>query len=122
MPATWLDELACLGMALCVRYSEMTGTNACEKAPSAKKRRMRFGILNATVNASMTGPEPNQAENAMSRASPVIRDSSVMKPTTEVAVNRRSPWPRGRVARFRSVIGGSCGASYVLDLPRSRSE
>ena len=96
----------------------MTGTNACENAPSAKKRRMRFGILNATVNASMTGPEPNQAENAMSRARPVMRDNSVMKPTTDVAVSRRRRGRAGAVARFRGHRRVIAEASYVLDLPR----
>ena len=89
MPATWLTSSRVSAWLACVRYSEITGTNACENAPSAKNRRSRFGILNATAKASMTGPEPNHAENAMSRARPVMRDNSVMLPTTEVASNRR---------------------------------
>jgi hypothetical protein len=83
------DELTRLRMAPVRAYRDH-GTNACENAPSANRRRSRFGILNATANASMTGPDPNQAENAISRASPVMRDNSVMQPTTEVAVSRRS--------------------------------
>ena len=49
----------------CVRwilYSETTGTKACEKAPSANSRRMKFGILNATRKASMSTPAPNMRE------------------------------------------------------------
>ena len=43
-------------------YSETTGTNACENAPSANSRRMKLGILNATRNASMSRPAPNIRE------------------------------------------------------------
>ena len=72
MPATSVDEdRASRPCERVARYSEITGTKACENAPSAKKRRSRFGIRNATANASITGPAPNQVENAMSRASPV---------------------------------------------------
>ena len=41
-------------------YSEITGTKACEKAPSAVSRRMKFGILNATRKASIRGPAPKE--------------------------------------------------------------
>src|ERR1700687_2143912 len=34
-------------------YSASTGTNACENAPSAKRRRSRFGMRNATKKASV---------------------------------------------------------------------
>ncbi len=43
-------------------YSETTGTKACENAPSANSRRMKFGILNATRNASIRTPAPNIRE------------------------------------------------------------
>ncbi len=46
----------------CTLYSETTGTNACENAPSANSRRMKFGILNATRNASISTPAPNIRE------------------------------------------------------------
>jgi hypothetical protein len=72
------------------RYSEITGTNACENAPSPKNRRSRFGILNATANASITGPAPNHVEKLMSRASPVTRDRNVNAATTPVDLNSRS--------------------------------
>jgi hypothetical protein len=70
--------------------ARVSGTNACEKAPSAKKRRSRFGILKATANASMTTLEPNNPDSTMSRARPVMRDSRVMLPTTAVLVSKRS--------------------------------
>ena len=43
-------------------YSETTGTKAWENAPSANSRRMKFGILNATRNASISRPAPNMRE------------------------------------------------------------
>ena len=41
-----------------VRYSDNTGTKACEKAPSANKRRKKLGILKATKKASASACEP----------------------------------------------------------------
>ena len=46
----------------CTLYSETTGTKACEKAPSANSRRMKFGILKATRKASISTPAPNMRE------------------------------------------------------------
>src|SRR5687767_13860735 len=94
-------------------YSETTGTKACENAPSANRRRMKFGILNATRNASMSTPAPNIREYTMSRASPVIRDRSVKPPTIEVL--RRKPLTRGvsKGDGGARAGGASCGADYT---------
>ncbi len=43
-------------------YSVMTGTKACEKAPSAVSRRRKLGILNATRKASIRVPAPKACE------------------------------------------------------------
>jgi len=40
------------------RYSDNTGTNAWENAPSANRRRRKLGILKATKNASALAVEP----------------------------------------------------------------
>ncbi|MNN12631.1 hypothetical protein D3C81_1256280 [compost metagenome] len=39
-------------------YSASTGTKAMENEPSADKRRMKFGILNAMTNASIAALAP----------------------------------------------------------------
>ena len=51
-----------------LRYSERIGTNACENAPSANSRRSRFGMRNATKNASVAKPAPNARAMKKSRA------------------------------------------------------
>jgi len=48
-------------------YSARIGTNACENAPSAKRRRRRFGILNATKKASVARPAPKMRAMKKSR-------------------------------------------------------
>jgi hypothetical protein len=40
----------------------MTGTKDCENAPSANRRRRKFGILKATRKASMSVPAPKACE------------------------------------------------------------
>jgi len=54
------------------------GTNACEKAPSAKSRLNKFGILNATKNASVKPEAPKARAINSSRNKPVMRESMVM--------------------------------------------
>jgi hypothetical protein len=70
------------------RYSPSTGTNAWEKAPSAKRRRSRLGIRNATKKASVAIPAPNITAMIVSRTKPVIRDSNVMPLTEAAALSR----------------------------------
>ena len=41
------------------RYWASTGTKAMENEPSADSRRMKFGTLKATKNASIAPPAPN---------------------------------------------------------------
>ena len=48
-------------------YSASTGTNACENAPSAKRRRSRLGMRKATKKASVAKPAPNARAMKKSR-------------------------------------------------------
>jgi hypothetical protein len=50
-----------------VRYSDSTGTKACENAPSANSRRRKFGMRNATKKASAAGPAPKLVAITVSR-------------------------------------------------------
>src|SRR4051812_6260340 len=57
-----------------------TGTNAALIAPSAKRSRTRFGMRNATLNASIAFPAPNIEARTWSRASPRMRLAMVAAP------------------------------------------
>ena len=46
--------------------------------------RKRFGRRNATKKASAAGPAPRIAASTISRAKPVMRDSSVSPPTVRI--------------------------------------
>jgi hypothetical protein len=50
-----------------LRYSARIGTNACENAPSPNSLRSRFGMRNATKNASVASPAPNARAMKKSR-------------------------------------------------------
>ena len=67
------------------RYSVKTGMNAEESAPSARRRRRRFGSRKATKKASVTGPAPNVRATTMSRTYPRMRLTSVAALTTAAA-------------------------------------
>ena len=68
------------------------GTKAAEKAPSANRRRKKFGSLNATKKASATAPEPSTADSTISRTKPTTRLSSVKPPTVAMARARLMPF------------------------------
>ena len=70
------------------RLAANMGTNACEKAPSANNRRSRFGMRNATLNASVCALTPKLEATINSRPSPVTRETSVSKETVEAARSR----------------------------------
>src|SRR5436309_7855570 len=72
----------------CRLYSARMGTKACEKAPSANRRRKMFGSRNAASKASICSPAPNATALMLSRARPVIRDSSVIALTVDSAFSR----------------------------------
>ena len=72
------------------RYSAKTGIKACAKAPSANKRRKKFGILKATKNTSAPMPAPNNRAITISRTNPSIRDKNVIMLTTIVDLNNFS--------------------------------
>src|SRR5690348_16767296 len=81
------------------RYSARIGTNAWENAPSAKRRRNRFGRRKAASNASICRPAPKTVALSVSRKSPVMRDRSVI-PLTVVRVRRRFNSKRGFAGRL----------------------
>src|SRR5262249_32196307 len=68
--------------------SASTGTNACENAPSANKRRSRFGRRKATTNASVARLAPNPRAMMKSRAKPRMRLTKV-RPLTVTRARRR---------------------------------
>jgi hypothetical protein len=49
------------------------GTNAADRAPSAKRSRVRFGIRKLVRNASFWKPAPKRSAITISRTSPVMR-------------------------------------------------
>ena len=65
-------------------YALRTGTNAWAKAPSAKSRRRKFGMRNATKKASAPALAPNAWAMTTSRTNPTTRDAIVLAPTTPV--------------------------------------
>src|SRR3569832_825419 len=64
------------------------GTKAWLKAPSAKRRRKRFGMRNATLNASVKPLAPNVAAMSRSRTRHVTREASVSSDTVDAALKR----------------------------------
>src|ERR1700690_671170 len=84
VPAAPLTSSRTSAMSRWCLYSDTTGTNDWENAPSANRRRRKFGILYATRKASAIGPPPNNCACATSRSMPVMRDSRVVSPTTDV--------------------------------------
>ena len=58
VPATESTSSRASSFERFVLYSLMTGTKACENEPSANRRRRKFGILNATSQASMKALAP----------------------------------------------------------------
>ncbi len=87
------------------------GTKACENAPSANRRRSRFGRRNATEKASMSLAAPKMRAISTSRTSPVMRDTRVSPLTATVA---RSKFKAGRfkqAERSKPLVGneGCCG-------------
>ena len=68
--------------------SPKIGTNACENAPSAKRRLNRFGIRKATLKASVISEAPNALAIRVSLTSPKTRDSMVMLLTLAAADSR----------------------------------
>src|SRR5687768_13122043 len=81
-------------------YSASTGTNACEKAPSANSRRRKLGSLKATKKASVTKPAPKTRAITRSRTKPRMREMSVMLLTVATALSR--------FMACRVTLGGRC--------------
>ena len=53
VPVTWSMRSRSAARSPLARTSESTGTKASEKEPSANRRRMKLGILNARKKASV---------------------------------------------------------------------
>ncbi len=84
LPVIW-SRKACVCSAVAVSlYSEKTGTNAWDNAPSPNMRRKKLGTRKATKNASATRPLPMMLAKAISRAKPLILESMVQPPVTAV--------------------------------------
>ena len=74
---------------------------------------MKFGILNATRNASISRPAPNMPRIDHVAQSPVTRDRSVKAPTIEV-LRKKPPRAEDRDRRGEGGAGrASCGADYA---------
>ena len=67
VPRVWATRSRTSAGSRVVRYSDSTGTKACEKAPSANSRRRKFGMRKATKNASAAGPAPKVVAMTVSR-------------------------------------------------------
>src|SRR5262249_59261737 len=65
-----------------VRYSVNVGTNADDRAPSANRSRVRFGIRKPKLKASITALAPNRRLMTLSRTSPVTRLIAMATDTT----------------------------------------
>ena len=65
------------------RYRRNVGMNATEMLFSANSRRKRFGMKNATVNASESCVVPRKAAFVISRRRPSIREPRVRSESRE---------------------------------------
>ncbi len=65
------------------RLAASTGTNAWLNAPSANRRRNRFGMRKATLKASVMALAPKVEAISSSRTRPVIRDTKVKSETVD---------------------------------------
>ena len=63
---------------------EKTGINAEVRAPSPRRRRNKFGSVNAKMNAELMIPTPRIENVAMSLQRPRMRDSRVIKLTVKM--------------------------------------
>ena len=71
-----------------VLYSDNIGINACVNAPSAEILLSKFGILNATKNASLSKPAPKILAITVSLIKPRILDNVVIPPIPKNVFNK----------------------------------
>src|SRR5450830_1101291 len=86
--ATWLITRRVASSPCCSLLAASAGMKAWLNAPSAKKRRNRLGMRNATLKASVIALAPKAEATSNSRTRPVIRDASVSSETVEAALKR----------------------------------
>ena len=103
-PNTRSASRAAASSPSCLRVAVNVGTNAEVSAPSASRSRNRFGIRNATKNASATAPAPNRAANTISRASPSSRDPKIAALIRPEAFKSREPDSAIPVDRLRATV------------------
>ena len=87
VPDTLAINSRVLSGSLSALYSAKTGTKALEKAPSANKRRRKFGIRLANKKTSAATPAPSKFATTTSRTKPRIREIKVMPLTTSPDFN-----------------------------------
>src|SRR5690606_40327965 len=110
-PAIWRTKSWVFSRSPLARNSASTGTKACEKAPSAKRRRRKLGMRKATKKASAAALSPKRAANTVSLTKPRMRDRKVEPEVTTDERNRPFEWPElsgveaGDGADIRSEIG-----------------
>src|SRR5262245_5419880 len=86
-----VSEASCRAVAGSLLSSlEYTGRNAAESAPSPKRRRNRFGSMNANQNASVIAVTPKMRDSTASRARPVRRLANVSNVTVRACFSKRS--------------------------------
>jgi len=83
VPASRAKRHAASRPAFC-RVITYVGTNAAEKAPSAKRERNRFGRRSATKKASAMKPAPRKAATRTSRTNPKTRLTAVNPPMVTI--------------------------------------
>ena len=100
LPSRHASSLPCR-----VRWRVKVGTNAALIAPSANRSRTRFGIRNATMNASISLPR-RRAPRAPDRARARARGSSAWRRRSAPADRaRRTPSGFGRCPDLDEVTG-----------------
>ena len=86
--ATWsIMRLVAASPSVCL-LAASTGTKAWLNAPSANRRRSKFGMRKATLKASVSAPAPKAEAMSCSRTRPVMRDTSVSNEMVEAALNK----------------------------------
>jgi hypothetical protein len=66
------------------------GINATDMEPSAKRRRKRFGTMNATEKASESADVPSKLALVISRTRPKTLDRSVSRDSAEPCLSNYS--------------------------------
>src|SRR5450830_492181 len=115
--ATWSTRILVLSSPSWVLYSDKIGTKAWAKAPSANRRRSKFGMRKATMRASDQLEAPKARANRLSRSRPVTRDSMVM---LEMAARVLSKFMAQDYSPATLWPAASVSADYIFGLPSAQ--